>query len=96
MTKTDRIKELIDKGLSNKAIAAKIRCSEAYVRVCRQRVAGVRHDTAYNTRIDARMRQIPEAIEAARAAARRAYHNGENPWSAYRKAGFAVLRSQST
>jgi hypothetical protein len=74
MTKTDRIVKLLRAGHTPRDIAAKVGCSDAYVRTVKQRrIKGVNHDAAYKRKMHARVYADPEADLVLRQACRTIY-----------------------
>lgn len=99
MTKTDKITKLLRDGLGTAEIAAKVRCSPAYVRVVKQRVYGNRRVKERAASKISRYLKNPEecrkAYRTARDAgasiedARKAYLAAKRvayDWPAYRRA----------
>ena len=84
MSKAARIRELIASGYSYAEVAAKVGCRVEYVRATNSRAnTGYAADVNYRRMTMAAARNVPGALEAARAASRHAYAAGKTPSSAY-------------
>lgn len=86
MTKTDRIRALIKAGKTSREIADEVGCLANYVRVVKQRDAGIDYLSDYRRRIDAAGRNRPDAVEVARKAGRDAYRAALDAGLSYSKA----------